>query len=180
MKKETEYIIHFKGLHEGTYEYNYLINKKFFSTIEGSMYEDGNINVKLTFSKSMQMLILDFNIAGTVSSICDNCLESVEVPFICKEKICVKFGDEYDEPSEDVIILPFNEHEIDVSKIIYDLIVTSLPIRHLHNPNNNSKNGCNKEMLKKISEYSVFEPHIGIGKEDYSDPRWDKLKNIID
>jgi uncharacterized metal-binding protein YceD (DUF177 family) len=142
------------------------------------MYEDGNIKVILSLNKTMNMLIFNFNIRGTVRSICDNCLETLDVPFKCEEKIYVKFGESYDEPSENIIILPFVEHEIDVSKIIYDLIVTSLPIRHIH-INKNGQQKCNSEMLEKLREYSVLEPRGGYGLEKQIDPRWDDLKKII-
>ena len=177
MKKEKEYIIPFKGLKEGIHEFNFSIDNFFFSMIENSMYENGNIKVNLSLNKMANMLILDFNIAGTVLSICDNCLEILDVPIKCKEKIYVKFGEEYDEPSEDIIILPYTEHEFDVSKIIYDLIVTSLPIRHIHSNGKNGNQKCNPEMIEKLKEYSVYEPHSGYENKD---PRWNDLKKIID
>jgi uncharacterized metal-binding protein YceD (DUF177 family) len=175
VKKENEYIIQFSGLKEGTHEYSYSVDDHFFSIIENSMYENGNIKVILSLNKTMNMLIFNFNISGTVSSICDKCLETLDVPLSCDEKIYIKFGEEYDEPAEDIIILPFGEHEIDISKIIYDVIVTSLPIRHIHS--NDKK--CNPEMIKKLKEYSVHE-HSGYEHEDETDPRWNELKKIID
>ena len=180
IKKENEFIISFSGMKEGIHEFNYLIDSSFFSMIENSMYENGNIKVILTLNKTIQMLILNFNIVGTVSSICDKCLEEMDIPFQCEEKIYVRFGEEYDEPSEDVIILPFGEHELDVSKIIYDLIITSLPIRHIHDLDKKGNSKCNPEMLKKIREYSVNELHSGNDKKKQTDPRWNALKKIIE
>lgn len=180
MKNEKEHIIHFAGLKEGMHEFEYVIDNHFFSLIEDSLYSDGNIKVNLSLKKAKQMLLLDFNISGTVKSFCDNCLEPVNVPVSSQEKVYVKFGEKYDESAEDIIELPHGEHELDVSKIIYDIIVTSLPIRHLHIIDENGNSGCNPEMLKKLSEYSVEEPHTGNEHENETDPRWNKLKKLID
>jgi len=179
MNKEKEYIIQFKGLKEGLHQFDYSIDGLFFDLIEDSLYKDGNIKVILSLKKAMSVLLLDFNISGTVESICDYCLEPVNVIVNSQEKIYVKFGEKYDEPTEDTIVLPHGEHELDVSKIIYDLIVTSLPIRHIHEFDKNGNSECNPEMLKKLSEYSVEEPHSGNEHENQSDPRWNELRKLI-
>ena len=179
MKSEKEYIIHFTGLKEGIYQFEYLIDSLFFSLIEDSLYKDGNIKVDLSLKKVMSELLLDFNISGTIKSICDYCLEPVNVSVNSQEKIHVKFGEKYDEPAEDIIILPHGEHELDISKIVYDLIVTSLPIRHVHQFDKNGKSECNPEMLKKLSEYSVEEPYNGDDSENQEDPRWNELRKLI-
>jgi len=177
MKKESDYIIQFKGLKDGMHQFNYSVDSSFFSLIEDSLYDDGNITVKLMLNKGMNMLVLDFNINGTIKSVCDNCLEPVDVKVKTNETIYIKFGETYDDSSEEIIILPHNEHEINISKILYDFIVTSLPIRHLHETDNKGALLCNPEMIKKLNEYKA---ESRVEHKNEADPRWNELKKIFD
>ena len=177
MKKDKEYIIAFKGLKDGKHQFNYVIDKDFFLLFDEPLYTDGDINVDIEMNKGMQMLVFDFDIKGTILSVCDVCLEPVNVPVNCQSKLYVKFGEQYDEPAEDVTVIPHQECEFDLKHILYDLIVTSLPIRHIHEVDKNGKSGCNPEMLKKLEEYKIEEPNVD---QDSIDPRWEELKKLID
>ena len=177
MKKEKEYIIAFTGLKDGMHQFSYVIDKDFFLLFDEPLYTHSDIKVDISMNKGMQMLVFDFDIEGTILSVCDNCLEPVNVSVECQSKLYVKFGDLYDEPSEDVIIIPHEEYEFNIKHILYDLIVTSLPIRHLHKVNKKGKSGCNPEMLKKLEEYKTEEPNVG---QNFMDPRWEELKKLID
>ena len=180
MKKDKEYIIQFKGLSEGIHKFKYSVGSKFFSMIENPMYDDGNILVEVTLDKRINVLILDFCMKGYVSSVCDNCLEPINVTVSNSERIYIKFGDTFEELSENSLIIPHSEYEIEISKIIYDIIVTSLPMRHLHEYDENGNVGCDPEMLKKIKEHTNKNSYNGNKSKNQTDPRWDKLKNIIE
>lgn len=181
LKRFKEYAIAFKGLKDGVHKFAYAIDSKFFALLETPLYENGNVKVDIVLTKGNQMLIFDFQISGEVESVCDNCLEPINVPVNCNGKLYVKFGEEYDEPAEDVIVLPHEEHEFNVAQIIYDLIVTSLPIRHLHPANKNGKTACNPDMLQKLKQYLVEEAPVHTSEEEETtDPRWSELKKLID
>ncbi|MCL2073185.1 MAG: DUF177 domain-containing protein [Marinilabiliaceae bacterium] len=175
MKAERLYIIQFKGLKDGVHSFIYSVDSNFFSLIEDSMYKEGNISVELTLTKSVNMLILDFCLNGTISSVCDNCLEPIEVPVSNSEKFYIRFGDQFEELTENSLIIPQSENEIDISKILYDIIVTSLPMRHLHDYDENGLMGCNPEMIEKLREYSSEKIST-----NETDPRWEGLKKLID
>ncbi len=181
MKRFKEYAIAFKGLKDGVHQFAFAIDSKFFALFEIPLYENGTVKVDVVLTKGNQMLIFDFQISGKVESVCDNCLEPINVPVNCNGKLYVKFGEEYDEPAEDVIVLPHEEHEFNLAQFIYDLIVTSLPIRHLHPANKNGKTACNPEMLQKLKQYLVEEaPAYTKEEEETTDPRWSELKKLID
>jgi uncharacterized metal-binding protein YceD (DUF177 family) len=178
VQKEAEYIVSYKGLREGKHTFAFTVNRDFFSLIEESLYNDGDVRVNVCLNKGMRMLVFDFDIKGIVASVCDNCLEPINVPVSCQNTLYIKFGDEYDEPAEDIIILPHEEYKFDLKQVIYELIVTSLPMRHLHPTRNDGTTGCNPEMVEKLNEYKINKPHAG--SEQTSDPRWDELKKLID
>jgi uncharacterized protein len=181
LKKLRDYSIGFKGLKDGSHDFDYSINNAFFSLFEDALYDDGDVKARVKLSKGQQMLILEFDLSGTVASFCDNCLEGVDVSIDCDARLYVKFGDDYDEPGDDIIVIPREEHEINIAQHIYDLIVTSLPIRHLHPMEKNGNRACNPEMVSKLGEYLV-DQNIGVtvdSDEDEVDPRWNELKKLM-
>ena len=159
MKSLKDYSVVFKGLKDGNHSFDFHVDNEFFGLFEDALYEDGEIDVVLNLNKSQQVLIFDFEMNGTLLTLCDNCLDDLSLAIDIESRLYVKFGDEYDEPTEDII-------------------VTSLPIRHIHKVNEDGSSECNPEMVKKLSQYLVEnEPQ---GEEgDEIDPRWDKLKSII-
>jgi uncharacterized metal-binding protein YceD (DUF177 family) len=179
VRKLKEYDIGYKGLKDGNHTFDYTIDADFFALFENALYENAQVEVHIDLKKDQQMMILDFDFSGSVTSVCDNCLESVDIPVDYQTKLYVKFGEMYDEPSEEIIVLPREEHELNVAQILYDLVVTSMPIRHLHPFDEDGNRICNPEMVQKLSEYLV-DADEDSDEESDSDPRWDELKKLID
>ncbi len=178
MRSLKDYSVSFKGLKEGNHLFDYKVDAEFFGLLENSLYEDGNIDVLVDLTKSMQLMVFVIKARGTLVSVCDNCLEPIDVPVNAEYKLFVKFGEEYDEPSDDVIVLPHEEHEINLAKVLYDVIVTSVSIRHVHQADENGNSTCDPEMLRKLEQY-VVNKGSDEDCEVKQDPRWDGLKEII-
>lgn len=178
MRSLKDYSVSFKGLKEGNHLFDYKVDAEFFGLLEDSLYEDGNLDVLVDMTKSMQLMVFDIKARGTLVTVCDNCLEPIDVPVNAEYKLFVKFGSEYDEPSDDVLVLPHEEHEINLAKVLYDVIVTSVSIRHVHQPDADGNSTCDPEMLRKLEQYVVNKGSDDDG-EVKQDPRWDGLKEII-
>ena len=179
MRKLKEYDIGYKGLKDGNHTFDYSIDADFFALFENSLYENAQVEAHIDLKKDQQMMILDFDFSGSVTSVCDNCLESVEIPIDYQTKLYVKFGEVYDEPSEEIIVLPREEHELNVAQMMYDLVGTSRPIRHLHPFDEDGNRVGDPDMVQKLSEY-LFDSAPESDEENDSDPRWDELKKLID
>lgn len=179
MGKLKEYSIEFKRLKDGVHHFEFLVDAAFFGLFENALYEDAQTKVQVNLTKSQQMLILDFSMEGSIVSLCDYCLEPLNVAVDHESRIYVKFGSDYDEPSEDIVVLPRDEHALNVAQLIYDLLVTSLPIKHVHPIDESGRRSCNPEMVQKLSEYLVEDAGEADDDTD-SDPRWDELKKLID
>jgi uncharacterized metal-binding protein YceD (DUF177 family) len=149
MDKLNEYNIGFEGLKNGIHHFHYKVGQSFFKHIEDSFIEKGDFEVDVTLHKKPQMLQLDFSISGKVQTICDNCLGDLTLPVSHECTLYIKFGAIHDEPSEEIIVLPHEEHEFNIAQLIYEYIVVSLPIRSVH-----KKNECDPDMIKKIRDYS--------------------------
>lgn len=167
----SEYDIAFKGLAEGVHTYHYEIGPRFFEQMEESLVDSGELKVDVELLKQTTLLTLKFNIKGTVNISCDRCLEPLDLAIKCKGKLLVKFGEEYDEPSDEIVVLPYDAHQINVAQYIYEFIGVNLPIQRVH-PNNS----CNPEMLQKLEAYTI----APADEDATADPRWDELKKLLD
>jgi len=92
-------------------------------------------------------------------------------PVSCENRLLVKFGKTVEEIDPDILSLPIGEHELDLQQHIYEYILLALPIKRVH-PNVDGKSTCDPEMLKKLDELIVDE-------DRETDPRWDKLRNLM-
>ncbi|GAF02057.1 YceD family protein [Saccharicrinis fermentans] len=176
MDKLRDYNIAFKGLKDGRHQFHYTIDQSFFEAIEGSSIKNGDFEVDVTMDKMSHMLQLDFDIAGKVQSICDNCLQEVSVPIEYTGTMYVKFGAMYDEPNEEIIILPHEENELNIAQLIYEFIVVSMPLRSVHE----DYEQCDPEMTAKLEEFSIEHHETNDNTEKAIDPRWAALKKLKD
>ena len=108
---------------------------------------------------------------GSVSIPCDLCLDDMEQPVIAKERLIVRFGEEYSEEDE-LVTLEEDPGVIDLSWFVYEFIALNIPIKHVHAPGK-----CNPAMIDVLDAHAANRS----GDEDEEeaiDPRWMKLKEI--
>ena len=118
---------------------------------------------------------MNFELEGDVELICDRCLENYFQPIQGNYPMIVKFTDEFTEDSDEIIYLPQGDPQVNVAKLIYEFLVVSVPVRHVHPDDEDGNSLCDPEMLQKIEELEIRDTE----KNKISDPRWDDLKKII-
>jgi uncharacterized metal-binding protein YceD (DUF177 family) len=181
MKVTNEFLIPFVGLKLGKHQFEYQINKSFFDHFEYDEFESANIKVTTVLKKSNTMLELSFKHKGTINVPCDLTNESFDLPIKGKLDLIVRFGETYNDDNEELLILPFGEHQINVAQYIYEMIVLSIPLKKVHP---GIKDGTlDSEALKKLEEMSannhVNDKNAIEKKEENTDPRWDSLKKLL-
>jgi len=177
MKKLNEFLIPFIGLKVGKHQFEYQIDKTFFDQFEYDEFEAVDIKVNMTLEKKTTMLELNFKHAGTVHVPCDLTGEMFDLPVKGKFKLVVQFGDAYNDDNDELLILPHGEHQLDVSQFIYEMIVLSVPHKRVHP---GVKDGTlDSEALKKLKDLEVKQVKPETEKENETDPRWDKLKQLL-
>jgi uncharacterized metal-binding protein YceD (DUF177 family) len=92
------------------------------------------------------------------------------LPVKGKLKLIVRFGDEYNNDNEELLILPYGEHQIDVAQYIYEMIALSIPLKRV------SPSAKDIE-LEELNEIEVKEEEQI--KEEEIDPRWAALKKLL-
>ena len=164
-----KYIIQFGGLSIGNHNFEFHVDDAFFENFEYSEIKKGNIIVNISLEKQETMLMLSFNIYGKVNIICDRCSDFFDIPISTNEQLIIKFGDEDFEETDDILVIPFSEHKIDLSHLIYEYINLSLPIKRVHPDDKQGNPTCNPEIIKIMEELS---------EKESTDHRWDVLKKL--
>lgn len=171
----SQYTIPFSGLKEGKHLFDFSADHRFFAGFEESEIEKGSVNIQVELEKRTTYLRLKFMLQGEVELICDRCLETYSQPIESTYPMLVKFSETETDDGDEVIYIHPGAYQVDVAKLIYEFIVLSIPIRHVHPDNEEGKSLCDPEMLQKLDEYKATDlPEI-----DPIDPRWNDLKKII-
>jgi len=165
-----QYILEFAGLDDGTHHFEYSIGVELFREFDFNEINDCNMLVQVEMNKQPDMLEFKFAFSGFVICECDRCLEEYKQPVSGNERLVVKFGDKSEETDDNIITVPAQEHQINLSQFIYESIVLMLPKRKVHPEDKKGKSDCNPEIIKKLKELNYQKKSI--------DPRWDELKKI--
>ncbi len=174
MKLFKEFDIPFSGLKQGKHQFNFEINNSFFEAFNYSEFNEANVQVGVSLLKGSTVLELTFTSRGSVNVNCDVSNEPYDQKVKGTLELVVKFGEEYNDENDEVLIIPHGEHKINVAQYIYEMIVLSVPAKRIHP---GIKDGTlSSEIINKLKELEPKEVHK---KEEETDPRWDALKKLL-
>ncbi|GIM53098.1 DNA-binding protein [Capnocytophaga cynodegmi] len=174
MRKLKEYDISFAGLKQGKHQFVYEVDKKFLDSFG---YDDvNNLHqvVTVELDKKSTLLELHFRNEGVVNVNCDLSNEPFDMKVEGELFLVVKFGEEYNDEDDELLILPHGEHLLNVAQYIYELIVLSMPVKRVHPEV--EKGTLHSDILDKLEELT---PKEELEESEYIDPRWESLKKII-
>jgi uncharacterized protein len=174
-KKEMPglYSIPLAGLKEGRHTYGFTLGNDFFEAFEGTEIRKGELKAEVMLEKCSTHLQLDIVIKGNAEVMCDRCLEKFYLPLSCENRLFVRQGKEWEETDPDMITMPLDEHELDLSQFFYEYIHLALPLKRIHPDDYKGRSTCDPEMIRRLEEHLIAD-------EDKSDPRWDVLKKLTE
>ena len=175
-KEENIFTIPLAGLPFGHTDYQYVINDKFFEDRDYSEVKKGIVNLHLGVEKMETMFVLTMNFEGKVVLQCDRCGDDYEQKIEDSAEIYLKYGAEKDDEGEDVIIITKDDSEFDLSDLIYEYIILSLPIHRTHD----DESLCNQEVLAKLHNFSQSEAPAEDDEENPWKQMMKDLKSKID
>ena len=186
MGKFTAFKLPLKSLGEGTHEFDYKLDKQFFVNMEYADVRDADLDVHLTVTHHNDLYHLIFDVKGTVTLLCDRCLDDLILPIDTQYVIDVEYGDSYNDESDGLLIIPQSDNYLNVAYMLFDTVVLCIPMKHVH-----PMGKCNRAMsalLKKhrahgSGEDAELEDEILDSIEDEEagaepDPRWNALRDI--
>ncbi len=163
--------IDLKGLKDDVTNMSFQLSDDYFAAIEGPEVKKGNVDVALVINKlGSDGFKLAFNIAGSITIQCDRCLDDMEQDIDTEGQIIAKFGDEYSEDDEYVIVSE-DDGVLDVAWLIYEFIALNIPIQHVHAPGK-----CNRAMTERLEELSAARSSDAENRP--IDPRWSELEKL--
>ena len=175
LEKFDEFDLSLKGMPIGTQEFSYHLGGNFFRNMENADVSAGDVNVTLSVKHIGDIYELFFTINGVIDIPCDRCLDPMEHHVDTTYAMSVKYGDDYYE-GDDQIIIPETEGMFNVARTIYDTVMLTIPIMHVH------EDGlCNEEMSRLLEQHSAgqeFKDEETSPEE--CDPRWDALIKLKD
>lgn len=170
MKSISTHKIEFAGLKVGKHQFSFELNKEFFENFSFFDFNNISLMVDVDLTKKSNLLELNFHAKGSVNVNCDMTNESFDMPFDRQDFLVVKFGQEYNDEDNEILVLPFGEHKIILDQYLYELVILSLPRKRVHpGVEDGSLESEIIEILDKLKP-------SGLGIK--TDPRWEKLKKI--
>ena len=168
MEKDNEFLIPVSGLGLGVHSFKFDIRDDFFADMDYSEVKQAEVTVDLEVLKEELMMTLNFHLEGKVLVPCDRCADEFYIPIQSEQVFYIKFGAEGVEESDDVVVVPAEEHAYDIRSLIYEYIILSIPIHRVH-----PEGECNPQVLAMLSHDE--EP---TDEETATDPRWAALKDV--
>ncbi|WP_128545740.1 YceD family protein [Larkinella soli] len=176
MKELQKYDISIVGLENRAYEYDFESDDAFFAAMEQELIQSGSFRTHLVLTKSATMIQLDFHIHGTVGLTCDRTLEPFDESIDLREQLFLKFSDHAEELTDEIELIPWDTHQINVARYMFDFIALSLPMKKLHPRFRNEEESDTEEEGKVI--YRSEPEGTDDAGEPPVDPRWEALKKL--
>lgn len=174
MKKNREYIIPFSGLKLGIHRFEYHIDNAFFESFDFDEFNDADIKVEVTLNKTSTVIELACAGTGVVNVDCDLSGEPFNQAVSGALNLVIKFGEEYNDENDEILVLPHGENEVDIAQYLYEMLVLSVPQKRVHP---SVLDGSMKsDVLKKLRELA---PRESKKEKDETDPIWDELKKLL-
>lgn len=145
------FIIPLNGLTAGEKAFSWKAGKEFFESFENSEIIDAELVANAVIKKSGSYLGVDCSVEGSVTVECDRCLEDLDMPIDTTIMLSVKYGEEetpeeHQEGEREVIFIPQDDAELDLSQVIYDYVCLSLPMQRHH-----EEGECNPAAAKYLA-----------------------------
>jgi uncharacterized metal-binding protein YceD (DUF177 family) len=178
MKHNREFEIAWQGLKPGPHTYTYDLDDRFMKEREVSEdFTNWNARITLEFDKHENFFMLKFDVDGKVTVPCDRCGDDFALRLWDEFNLVIKLTglDESEKPEDedDVVFIPRSETVIDISTWLYEFLMLSVPLQHIHPDKEDGSPECNEEALKLLESLAENE-------EKAENPLWKGLEAFKD
>ena len=149
---ENAYELPLNGIPAGKSNYSWRADKKFFEKYENTEILDADLSIEITVEKSGRYIGVDCHLEGSVTTLCDRCLEQLQLPVSETVLLSVKFGSEPEtgesdlmEGDREIVYLDASDAVLDMAQIIYDYTCLALPMHRVH-----PDGECNAETVRYL------------------------------
>ena len=187
LEKLTTLELPLQGMPDGTQKFEYELGMDFFRKWESTDVLGGAVNATVEVKRSGDIYELYIVVKGEIGIPCDRCLYEMRHPVDADYRVSVKYGEEYSDESDNVIVIPESSNTMDVSGLVYDTIMLTIPLKHVH-----PDGECDAEMREQLNAHraTLADDDNGSYDDDAADdgemndfgcdPRWEALKKLKD
>ena len=172
MVKLTDFDISFKGLKVGEHEFSYTLNDEFFELFEHEDYSGFTIDVHALMQRRERMLEFTFSYSGSVTVPCDLSNELFDLRLNAKSEWIVKFGHEFNDDDDEILIIPEEEHKVNIAQHLYETVILAIPPKKVHPGIEDGT--LESDVLDRLDDMQSKK------QSEEIDPRWAKLKDLLD
>lgn len=162
-----EHTIAFTGLKDGAHRFSFELDDAFFKATEQEEYVGGRVQVTVDADKSQHLLVCRIHVEGIVQVHCDHCDGLLDCPVKGDQRqIFTLTGEEGDDGDEELVGLPADAHEVNLTHYFFECISLHLPARRVHAPGQ-----CDPAADAALAR-------IKVEQAPPPDPRWEAL-NVL-
>ena len=147
------------GWAQGRKHFRSHADKAFFAQFENPEILDADIDVTWEAEKTSRGILVDGRLDGTLTVLCDRCLEEVALPAGADFSLRLVFDTEAapleEEDGRESLRIDPADTEADLGQVVYDYACLSLPVRRVH-----PEGECNPQAVK----------HLGASQKEISRP----------
>ncbi len=154
-------------LADGKHTFEFDFDSSFFGLFEESVVDNGRGLIRVELERAPALMTLTFHLDGEVELICDRSLDKFMMPLHEVNEVRVKYGDHWEELSEDLLLIPADTQKLDVGQLVYEFISLAIPMKKLH-----------PRFAGEEDEGLVFTAPEQNTSDTAIDPRWNELKKL--
>lgn len=174
----AEFEIEFIKLKPGQHEFNYQLENSFFEAFDNVDVLETGLSVKAELERFPNWMNVLISIKGHLGLTCDRCLEKVNIPVESDYRLIYKMTDDMAplQDTGDVALIHLKPGDIsfNIANPIYETTMLALPM--IRNCDDLEVKPCNSQMLDKLKQLDQNEAN---NDTENTDPRWDKLKDLL-
>lgn len=150
MGKFSAYKVQLASLADGRHEQDFVCDTEFFKNMENTDVVSSDVQVHMDLEKKHGSYDMTFTFKGELQIPCDRCLDPMLHEVDTTYHITVEYGDSYNDASDDLLVIPSTDAWLNVAYMLYDTIVLTIPLRHVHAPGK-----CNRAMAAALHKHSA-------------------------
>jgi uncharacterized metal-binding protein YceD (DUF177 family) len=164
--RRRDFDIEFTGLALGEHRYHFELTDAFFELFEYDEHKGLEASIDVELHKHNTFLEFTFKLSGKVMVVCDRSGKPFEQKIKGAFDLLVKFGEAFNDDDDETLIIPQDAYKVNIAQYLYELIVLAIPQKHIHPDVINGK-------------IEVVIPAEAEPEKEETDPRWDKLKDLL-
>lgn len=149
MGKFSKYKVELASLAEGNYTLEFDCDTEFFKNMEKPEILNSDVKVTLNLKHKGDIYDCTFTCKGLLSIPCDRCLDPMEHEVDTQYHLQVRYGDDYEDESDELLVIPYSDTNLNVAYMLADTILLTIPLRHVH-----ALGKCNRAMAAVLNRHS--------------------------